>query len=478
MKLRTARTLKWNTIDRVASQLVYALVGVVLANELSEEDFGLVGVLLIFQAFATILTDSGFGAALLRKKQATEADYSTVFWFNLLVSLGLYVILWLGAPIIAEIFHDQRLIPLSKVMFVAFVVNGLAIVQTNILMKQMNVRPLAIANTIALIVSGGVGIWIALAGGGAWALVWQTVTLAIIKTSLLWIWGKWRPRTWMHRESLSGIWKVGMGVLSSSMLNTIFLQLYNIAIGAWYTSLSILGIYTQADKWSKMGSASISQILTASFVPLLASVQDNEKNFRQYVTKINRFTAFILFPALGGLAAVGEPLFHTLFGNKWDAAIPLFQLLSLRGIFVVITSLHNNYLLALGKVKEMVTIEVTKDVMMGIALLSTIWFGSLELLVIGQFAASFLTFIIVSFITARATHYTVLQMLRDFLPSVVISVLTIAVALLLGQLGAMPILRLMIELTAGLATYIIIARLCRLSELQESVSYLLGRFRR
>ena len=151
LKLKTARTLKWNTIDRVMSQVIYAVVGVVLANLLSKEDFGLVGALLVFQAFGILFVDSGFGSALLQKKEPTRTDFSTVFWFNLAVSIAVYVILFFCAPLIADIFQgDRRLIPLSRVMFLSFILNGLGLVQTTRLMKSMNVRHIAIANTIGL----------------------------------------------------------------------------------------------------------------------------------------------------------------------------------------------------------------------------------------------------------------------------------------------------------------------------------------
>ena len=145
LKQKTAGTLKWNTVDRVASQVLYGVVGIVLANVISQEDFGLVGALLVFQAFAIIFADSGFGAALLRQKHTSEKDYSTVFWFNLIVSITIYFILWFCAPLIADIFQkDRRLIPLSKVMFITFVLNALAIVQTNRLMKLLDVKMIAI----------------------------------------------------------------------------------------------------------------------------------------------------------------------------------------------------------------------------------------------------------------------------------------------------------------------------------------------
>ena len=478
LKLRTARTLKWNTIDRVASQVVYALVGIVLANVLSQEDFGLVGVLLIFQAFATILTDSGFGAALLSKEKPTAADYSTVFWFNFVVSGVIYTILWFCAPLIAARFDNPELIPLSRVMFLSFVINGLAIVQVNKLMKDMNVRPLAISNTMALIFSGGVGVALALMGYGAWALVWQTVLLAAFKTSFLWVSGKWRPSGMPRLDSLKAIWKVGISVLTTSMLNTLCLQLYNIVIAAFYKTLQSLGIYTQADKWSKMGSASISQILTASFVPLLSSAQSDAERFSRYITKINRFTAFLHFPVLGGMAAVGEPLFHTLFGNKWDAAIPLFQILCLRGIFVVITSLHVNYLLSLGRAKSLIVVETVKDVLLIVAILSTIWFNSLTILVWGQFAASFLTYVIVTVLTSRQISYPLGRMAGDMVPFLIAGLCMGCGALAAENLFRLPLLRLIAGAIAGAGVYVGIAILARFPELKEAAGFLLGRFRR
>ncbi len=480
LKLKTARTLKWNTIDRLASQVLYGVVGVVLANVLPQEDFGLVGALLVFQAFAIIFADSGFGAALLQKKNPTEEDYSTVFWFNLIVSVAIYWLLWLGAPLIAEIFQDdRRLIPLSKVMFLTFVLNALAIVQTNRLMKRMDVRMLAISNVVAQVGGGGLGILLALLGYGAWALVWQSVALAGIKTAILWITGHWRPVCWLKLASLKTMWRIGLSVFSSSMLNTLFLNVYSFVIGHFY-SLRALANYTQADKWSKMGTASLSQVLTASFVPLLAGVQDSPDDFRRYITKINRFSAFVLFPAMFGLAATGTSLFHTLFGTKWDAAILLFQILAIRGIFVVLVSLYGNYLLAKGYGKRLVTIEVVKDLSIAVAILATIWDGRVDVLVWGQLWASLLTWGVVLWLTSRALGYGLLRMLGDLCPFLVLSlVMTAGVLLLPAVLGGVPaIVLLLIQVAVGGGIYVGGSWLIRLPELREAAGYLLGRFRK
>jgi O-antigen/teichoic acid export membrane protein len=472
LKQKTARTLKWNTIDRVGSQVLYAVVGVVLANVLSKEDFGLVGALLVFQAFANLFVDSGFGAALLQRKEPTEEDYSTVFWFNLAVSILVYVVLFLAAPLIAYIFQgDERLIPLSRVMFLSFILNGLGMVQTTRLMKRMSVQMIAVANMLALVISGALGIYLALSGYGAWALVWQTVTLCAVKSGWLWITGHWHPTSGFKMESLKKMWRVGLSVFSTSSLNTFFLYIYSFVIGAFY-NLTSLGVYTQADKWSKMGSASISQVLTASFVPVLSRVQDDGPNFRRYMTRVNRFTGFILFPVMIGIAAIGEPLFHLLFGTKWDDAVPLFQILTIRGIFVVLISLYNNYLLALGYGKRMVSVEVVKDVMIFVAILATMWMHSVEMLVWGQLAASLITWSVVIGITCRATGYRTADMLRDLAPFALIAILMGIAALFMLPVTASPILQLLLMVCVGIIVYVALARLFRLPELTEAIAYL------
>lgn len=475
LKRKTAGTLKWNTIDRVASQVLYGVVGIVLANVVSQEDFGLVGALLVFQAFAIIFADSGFGAALLRQKHTSEEDYSTVFWFNLIVSVAIYFILWFCAPLISDIFQkDRRLIPLSKVMFLTFVLNALAIVQTNRLMKRMDVKMIAVSNVVGQIAGGGLGIGLALGGWGAWALVWQSVCLATVKTGILWATGGWIPQLRMYKDSFRRIWRIGLSVFSSSMLNTLFLTVYSFVIGAFY-SLRSLGIYTQADKWSKMGSASLSQIFTASFVPVLAKVQDQPATFKRYVQKINRFTAFVSFPFLGGLAAVGAPLFHTLFGNKWDAAIPLFQILCVRGILVVLISLLGNYMLALGYGKRLFSIEVIKDSAIAVAILSTVWFDSVELLVWGQLWASMATFAIVIYIVKKATGYPLASFAADFLSFFGITMLMCVVCWLLSRLHLAPAVSLLIEVTGGGLFFIGAMKIKKAPELTEAFHFLLKR---
>lgn len=477
LKLRTARTLKWNSIDRFSTQILYAVVGVVLANLLSKSDFGLVGVLFIFQAFAILFVDSGFGAALLQKKEPDQNDYSTVFWFNLYVSIAIYILLWFAAPFLADLFHNQELTFLSRIMFLSFVITGLAIVQTNRLMKQMNVKMIALSNIVALIVSGIIAVWLALSGKGAWAIVWQSVSMASVKCIWLWVTGKWIPSPVFKRRSFQDILRVGTGVFGSSLLNTVCLNIYPFIIGI-YHSMSSLGVYTQADKWSKMGFSSLTQIFTSTFIPVLSGYQDDKEKYAAMTGKINRLAAFMTFPFLGGLIAMGTPIFHLLFGNKWDDAILLFQILCARGILLVFISLYSNFLLGLGRARTLVFVEAVKDILLIAAIFATIGFGTLTALVWGQFAAAALTYIITLLITSKECGRPATYMIRDILPYML---LTAAICLLISfatTFDLHPALTLIIQAAIGISVYYLTLKAAGSSILREAMNYAFGRFRR
>lgn len=482
LKSRTASTLKWNSIDRIATQVLYGVSGIFLANLLSKEDFGLVGVLAVFQAFAILFVDSGFGSALLQKKQPDEDDYSTVFWFNLAVSIAVYAVLFFCAPAIARFFGNEQLVAMSRVMFLTFVLTGLGIVQTNRMMKRMDVKQIAIADLIALSLSAAVGIWLALAGFGAWAIVWQSVALAAIKSAWLWLTGRWRPGLVFSRRSIRDIRHIGLSVFISQFFNTLFLNIYQFVIGKWY-SLAQLGVYSQADKWSKMGSASLSQILTSSFVPLLAGVQDDRATFHRYMQRIDRFAALLAIPALTVLAACGGAVFHSLFGTKWDVAVPLFQLLCLRGIGVVFISLYSNFMMSLGKGREIVVVEIVKDATTAVALLSTVFSLSLDVLVWGQVAATASTWIATALLASRTTGYPLSGFLRDLCPFVsAAAVAALAVWLVpvpAGDVSApfnlVSLASLAIEGVAGVVAVLLMLKLMGVAELKEFRRYLAKR---
>ncbi len=488
LKLRTARTIKWNVIDRVSSQLLYAVTGIVLARVLTQEDFGLVGAILVFQAFATLFVDSGFSYALIQRKSPTNLDYSTVLWFNVGVAVLIYAILWFASPFIATLFqNDLRLISLSRVMFLSFIINATAIVQTNRLMKQMDVKMIAVSNALGLIAGAVVGILLAVYGYGAWAIVWQTITLAAVKSLILWVTSHWLPLFKFSWDSLRSIFKIGSGIMVSSFLNIVFQNIYSFFIGN-RVGLVSLGYYTQADKWSKMGVSSLSQVLTSSFLPVLSRFQDERERFNRATAKMNRFTAYVLFPAMGFLIVMAEPLFHLLFGTKWDASIVLFQLLLLRGIFTVLSSLYNNYILALGRAKMLVYMELVRDGVALIAIVVTLPYIAMsfpnditygvKILLLGQVIASALTWVVTLAVTAHVTSRNMWQYLGDLLPYIVETALVMLPMAVLLQWIDLHIVLLVLQATVGCGLYFIINKLLKSRIQSDAIDYFMYRFRK
>ncbi len=438
LKTLTARSVKWNVIDRVSSQLLYAVTGVVLARLLDQDDFGLVGAMLVFQAFASLFVDSGFSYALIQRKKPTRLDYSTVLWFNLAVACAAYIILFFAAPLIADCFQgDQRLIPMSRVMFLSFILNASAIVQTNRLMKRMDVKMVAVSNSVGLFAGAVVGITLAVGGYGAWAIVWQTITLNGVKSLVLWLTSGWRPLMRFSYASLRSFFAVGWGMMGTSFLNTLFQNIYSFFVGN-RAGLAPLGYYSQADKWSKMGITSISQVLTSSFLPALSEVQDDPERFSRVSTKMNRFTSYLLFPAMGFLVLLAEPIFHCLFGEKWDASIILFQLLLVRGIFTVLSSLYHNYAVAVARTELVMSMEAVRDVTAFILLAATLPFiadtrpgdpvWGIRLMLYGQLAASALSWAIMAVKIAPLTGRRLLPFLADSLPYLLLTLGIMALA--------------------------------------------------
>ena len=485
LKKKTARAVKWNAIDRMLTQLLYAVTGIVLARLLSPEDFGLVGAVLIFQSFATLLIDSGFSYALLQRKSPSRLDYSSVLWLNLGIAIIIYVILYLAAPLIAGLFQgDRRLVPLSRLMFLTFILNASAIVQVNRLTKQLNARPVAVANAIGLCAGGVVGIWLAVEGYGAWAIVWQSIAISGVKSLVLWAVGDWWPMMRVSVASLRSFFAVGSGMMLTSFLNIVFNNIYSFLIGN-RAGLAPLGYYTQADKWSKMGVASITQVITSAFVPGLSDAQDQPQRFASLCSKMNRAVSYATFPCMLWLAVMATPLFHLLFGAKWDVSIPLFQLLLLRGVFMILTTLYMDIILAMGRSRSLVYLEGVRDAVSLVFLVAALpligWSSQshpalgIELLLWGQVVAAVIGWWLTLRKASRISGVTVGRYIFDYLPYLGATLLVCIVIGYIGTLGWSPVPTLAAQTIIAIALYMFTNALAGSRVQADAISYLRGR---
>lgn len=465
--------------------MLYALTGLVLAWLLSPTDFGLVGAVLIFQAFAWLLIDSGFSFALIQRKSPSRLDYSSVLWFNIAVAVALYLILYICAPLIADCFDgDRRLVPLSRVMFITIVTNASAIVQSNRLIKQMNPRPLAMANLAALVAGAVAGIWLAFAGYGPWAIVWQSIVISVVKSAILWATGGWLPLMRFSWSALRSFFSVGGSMMLTAFLNTLFQNIYSFVIGN-RIGLAPLGYFTQANKWSKMAVVPISMTLTSSLLPPLSQVQDDNERYRRLSLRMARLTAYITAPVLIGLIVMATPIFHLLFGDKWDASIILFQLLLIRGMFTVMTDLYNNFILALGKSRLIVKMEIVRDASALIALAATLPFMAretashpllgVEILLYGQIAAGVAAYAITLAAAARAASISTAQLFGAGMPYFILSSLIAAAISPMLLLDWHPCALLAAMSLTALTAYLLANRMAGSRIQADAMAYLFRR---
>ena len=348
LKERTAGGMLWGGLSGGLMQLMGAAFGLVLLRYLTPDDYGKVAMLNIFAALASAIQESGFIAALCNKREPTHEEYNAVFWFNLMVSAALYVILWFCAPLIAGFYGNDRLVPLARVLFLGFLLSGLGTVQRAYLFGHLMVRQSSICSLTAMLLSGIVGVVLAVNGFAYWAIVTQAVCFVLVTQLMAWFFSPWRPT---FQFSLSPAWKM-FGFSSKLMLTNIInicnLHAFSVMLGKFFNDHTA-GIYTTARKWDDMASGTINGMVTSVAQPTLAQVVDDRGRYRLVFRKMLRFVCFVSFPAMLGLGMVAREFILLAGGEKWRESGLLLSLLCIHGAFVPITSLYSNLTISCGR---------------------------------------------------------------------------------------------------------------------------------
>ena len=426
LQQKTRQAFVWNIVDRIGAQLIAVAISIALARLLGAAEYGLIGALAIFTALSSALTDSGFSYALVRKTDITDDDYNTVFYYNLVIALILYAAGYACAPLIARFFGEPLLIPVSRVLFIVFILNALCLIQNAKFVKEIDFKKITLINIIAIVTSGIAALAIALAGGGVWALVAQTVTQSLVKTILQWILGKWRPRLVFSTKSFKEMFAFGSNLMIANVLNVLFLNLYSAIIGRIYSNRD-LGYYTQADKWSNMGITAISGVIQNSTYTIFSKLQHDKTRLLRSYRKTMQLTAFIAFPTLIGLAFMARPFVLILLGDKWAASIPMFSLLLIAGIFSILSTVNGNYIRIAGNSRTVLRLEIFKIILFVIVLART-WHLPIIQLMWGMVATRALVYVASIIFIGRQVGYPWHQQLHDIMPSCGISLLMICFA--------------------------------------------------
>ena len=347
LKERTAKGLMWGAINNLTSQLLMALIGIILGRLLTPADYGMVGMLAIFTAITGSLQESGFTAALTNLKEATHREYNAVFWTSTGSSILLYLVLYISAPLIADYFHQPGLIPLSRLVFASLLLAGIGIAHAAYMFRNMMNREKAITGFFALVGSGIIGITLALNGYSYWSLAWQQFAyICIINIGRLY-YVRWMPSFHIDLSPIREMIGFSSKILITNIINQVNNNILSFIFGRLFTA-SAVGNYTQAAKWNTMGHSLISGTMQQVAQPVLASINEEENRQLNVFRKMLRFTAFLSMPAMLGLAFIAD-FIVVLLGEQWTDSVPLLRMLCISGAFLPIHTLYQNLFISHGR---------------------------------------------------------------------------------------------------------------------------------
>lgn len=347
LKERTAKGLMWGAINNLTSQLLMALIGIILGRLLTPADYGMVGMLAIFTAITGSLQESGFTAALTNLKEATHREYNAVFWTSTGISILLYLVLYISAPLIADYFHQPGLIPLSRLVFASLLLAGIGIAHAAYMFRNMMNREKAITGFFALVGSGIIGITLALNGYSYWSLAWQQFAyICIINIGRLY-YVRWMPSFHIDLTPIREMIGFSSKILITNIINQVNNNILSFIFGRLFTAGAV-GNYTQAAKWNTMGHSLISGTMQQVAQPVLASINEEENRQLNVFRKMLRFTAFLSMPAMLGLAFIAD-FIVVLLGEQWTDSVPLLRMLCISGAFLPIHTLYQNLFISHGR---------------------------------------------------------------------------------------------------------------------------------
>lgn len=466
LKDKTVKGVGWSAIDNVAQYAVSFIVSIVLARLLSPDEYGLIGIVGIFTAVCNTLINGGFGSALIRKKEASNEDYNTAFIVNFGMSLLLYGIVFLCAPLIATFFRREELVNLTRVSSLGMIVGALALVQQTRLTKRIDFKTQTKITLIASIFSGLIGIVMAALGCGVWSLVAQGLTSQVLKTVFLWVFNNWVPRLSFSRSSFSDLFGFGWKLMVSGVLDTLWKELYQVVVGKFY-SPATLGQYTRAKQFSQLFSSNLTGVIQRVTFPVLSNIQDDKARMIGSYRRIIKTTMFITAICMFFLGAISEPLLFCLIGPKWHEAATYLPLICVAGSLYPLHAINLNMLQVQGRSDLYLVLEIIKKVLAFGPLFVGVYVGIMPMLYT-NLLFSIISYFLNSYWTGKLLGYTSWKQIKDIAPSFALATL---IAISVWFFKFIPIsnwIILPIQVFVGVIVFIIACRLFRIPEYNET----------
>ncbi len=431
-KQKTVTGLMWNAVGTLSNSIIIFVVSIILARALTPYEFGIIGMTAFFIAISQTFIDSGFSSALIRKTDSTEADYATVFYYNLAVGLALYGVLFAASGYIAQFFGEPILRPVIRVLGLDLVIRSLTIIQLTLLIKKVNFRLQAKIQIIAAALSGIIAIAMAYSGYGVWSLVARTITSAFFISAMLWLWNAWRPVSNFSAKSFKELFGFGSRLLASGLLETTFNNIYYLVIGKYFAAKE-LGFFTRAQMFVDLPAQQLTGIISKVSYPVLSELREQKEllfnGYRRLITGI----AFISFTLMAMLAAMAEPVVITLIGENWRPVIPYLRLLSFVGMLYPLHALNLNILNVMGRSDLFLRLEVMKKLLLIPVIVLGVIYG-IPIMIVGMMIHSAIAFILNSMWSGKLAGYSTGRQLADLAPTLCLAVICGAVLYWLGTI--------------------------------------------
>ena len=476
LKEKTAQGLYWGFLSSSAMQLLNLVIGIFLARLLSPEEYGIVAMLAIFTLIAGNLQDSGFSVALINIKDIKHNDYNAVFWFNTGVSLLLYVLLFLSAPLIAGFYHQPCLVPLSRFLFLGFIFASMGIVPNAVLTRELRVKEKAIVSLLALLLSGTVGVVMAFKGFSYWSLATQQLLYNVIICIGRYYFARWVPSFKVDFTPVKQMFAFSYKVLITAVLTTINNNMLTVVLGRLFPAASV-GNYNQANKWNTMANQLVSNTIAQVAQPVLMRVNDDQERQRRVFGKMMRFTAFLAFPAMFGLSLVAPQVILIAIGEKWIDSIPLLQILCISGAFIPLYTVYQNLFLSMGKSDYYMWLTISQIVIMLAAVMACHSMG-VKAMVVAFACISILWLLVWQVFASRLIGYRFMSMMRDLMPFLFIAIAVMGLTWLVTMPVSNIYLLLIIRVIVAFLLYVTVMKLSRAVIFKECMDYLSDKFRR
>lgn len=422
LKQKTISGIAWSLAEAVLLKGLSFVTMLLLARWLGPIDFGLIGMIAVFIGIGTSLVDSGMSSSIIRTKNADDTDFSTVFYMNLAISLMVYILLFFAAPYISSFYEQEVLINIIRIYCLTFIISAFSAVQLAILTKEMRFKRLALLNTPSTIIGVTVGLILGYNNYGVWSIVAMLLTTQLVLSILLWINSSWRPSLNFSKKRLRYHYNFGYKIMLSGLLDTIFINSYNVLIGKFFP-VQTLGYFERAKRFTDYPSVTVTGIIRKVTYPMLAQLQDDTPRLSIIYRKLLRITFSIIAPLMLGGAALAKPLFKLILGPIWLDAVPFFQILCIAAMLYPIHAFNINVLQVYGRSDLFLKLEIIKKLFLALGISIGIQFGVIGLVWSIVFT-SFISLLINTHYSSKLIEYSTKRQLLDMFPILILAGLT------------------------------------------------------